>query len=129
MSTVDQLSLSSCKVICLCDKYYAKVSTAEPVALFLSLLMMTLTIIMCSSISNPNFLLQRPFAHGTESCIESSAFLKSFALFIFLIKKVAVLTTQCLLYHGHYDCVQTCKQPLARQEFGWVSSLFCYICP
>ena len=87
MSTVDQLSLSSSKVICLCDKYYAKVSTAEPVALFLLLLMMTLTIIMCSSISNPNFLLQRPFSHGTESCIENSAFLKSFALFIFLIQK------------------------------------------
>ena len=42
---------------------------------------------MCSSISNPNFLLQKPFAHGTEPCIEISAFLKSFAVFIFPLQK------------------------------------------
>ena len=85
----------------------------------------------------PNFLLQKPFAHGTKSRIKISAFLKSFAVFIFLLqkkkeKKVADLTTQYLLYHTHYDCVQTCKQPLSRhyiQEFGWESSLFYYICP
>ena len=29
---------------------------------------------MYSSICNPNFLLQKPFAHGTESCIKISAF-------------------------------------------------------
>ena len=29
---------------------------------------------MCSSIFNPNFLLQKPFTHGTESCIKISAF-------------------------------------------------------
>ena len=70
MSTSDHLSLSSCTVICLWDKYYAEFSTVEPVALFLSLLMMVLTI-MYSSISNPNFLLQKSFAHGTELFINS----------------------------------------------------------
>ena len=87
MSTSDHLSLSSYTVICLWDKYYAECSTVEPVALFLSLMMMVLTIIMCSSISNPNFLLQKPFAHGTQSCIQISALLKSFAVFIFLLQK------------------------------------------
>ena len=42
---------------------------------------------MCSTISNPDFLLQKPFAHGTESCIKISVFLKSFAEFIFLLQK------------------------------------------
>ena len=56
-------------------------------AFFLSLLMIILTIIVCSSISNPNFLLQKPFAHGTESCIKISTFLKSLAAFIFLLQK------------------------------------------
>ena len=40
----------------------------------------------------------------------------------FCYRKVAGLTTQSLLYHKHYDCVQTCKQPLSQhciQEFGW----------
>ena len=87
MSTSDHLSLSSCTVICLWDKYHAEFSTVEPVALFFTLLMMVLTIIMCLSISNPNFLFQKPFTHGTESCIKISAFLKSFAVFIFLLQK------------------------------------------
>ena len=41
---------------------------------------------MCLSISVPNFLCQKPFAHGTESCIEITAFLKSFTEFIFLLQ-------------------------------------------
>ena len=41
---------------------------------------------MCLSISVPNFLCQKPFAHGTESCIEITFFLKSFTVFIFLLQ-------------------------------------------
>ena len=43
MGTFDRLSLSSCKVMCLCGKYYANVSFVKPVALFLLLLMMAVT--------------------------------------------------------------------------------------
>ena len=75
---------------------------------------------MCSSISNPNFLLQKPFAHGTESCLKISAFLKSFAVFIFLLQKsgrsdssgsavshTLWLCTNIMTVYKHYVCVQT----------------------
>ena len=133
ISTFDHFSLSSRKALCLWDKYYAEFSTVESVALFLSLLIDHK--IMCLSISNPVFLLQKPLfctlgnrivhrnqrlSNGLSRCL------------LFCYKKAAGLTTQCLLYHKHYGCVQACKQLLSRhyiQEFGWVSSLFCYVCP
>ena len=75
---------------------------------------------MCSSVSNPDFLLQKPFAHGTRSCIKTSAFLKSFAVFIFLLQKsgwsdnsgsavsqTLWLCTNIMTVYKHYDCVQT----------------------
>ena len=75
---------------------------------------------MCSSISNPNFLLQKPFAHGTESCLKISAFLKSFAVFIFQLQKsgrsvnsgsavsqTLWLCTNIMSVYKHYVCVQT----------------------
>ena len=132
MSTFDQLSLSSCKVICLCDKYYAKVSTAKPVALFLSLPMMALTLIMCSSISNPNFLLQKPFAHGTESCIESSAFQKSFAVFIFLIQKkwlVPQLSVYCItnIMTVYKRVNSRSHDTIFKNSAGWVAYFVTYV--
>ena len=42
---------------------------------------------MCLSISAPNCLCQKPLAHGTGLCIEISAFLKSFTVFIFSVTK------------------------------------------
>ena len=73
MSTSDHLSLSSYTVICLWDQYHADVSTVEPRSL-VSVVTNNGIDHMCSSIFNPNFLLQKPFADGTESCIKISAF-------------------------------------------------------
>ena len=125
MSTSDHLSLSSCTVIWLWDKYYTELSTVEPVALFFFPPVTNDGIDQtCSSISNPNFLLLRPFAHGTESCIKISAFLKSFAVgflfvclfvfcFVFVTEKWPVCQlrvcciTNIMTVYKHYVCVQT----------------------
>ena len=70
---------------------------------------------MCSSVSNPNFLLQKPFAHRTNSCIKFSTFLKYFAVFILLLLKSGCSDNSvcCLLW----------KRPL----LPWISTLFCLI--
>ena len=102
MSTSDHLSLSSCTVICLWDQYYAEFSTVESVALFLSLLIMILTIL--------TILLQKPFAHRKESCIKISAFR---CIYFSVTEKWPVCQlrvcciTNIMTVYKHYVCVQT----------------------
>ena len=87
MSTSDHLSLSSCTVICLWGKISCRIFHCRTRSL-VSFVATDGIDHLCQSISNPNFLPQKPFAHGrTESCIKISAFLKSFAVFIFLLQK------------------------------------------
>ena len=74
MSTSDHLSLSSCTVICLWDKYYAEFSTVEPVAFFLSLLMMVLTIcvrlfLIQTSCSRSHLHTEQSRASRTDDCV------------------------------------------------------------
>ena len=86
----------------------------------LVMVIMAMTII-CLSLSNAKFLCQKPFAHGTESHTELSAFVKTFTVFIFLLQRAAGPATRSLLCHKHSEWMQTCKQPLLRhysQEVG-----------
>ena len=87
MSTCDHLSLSSCTVIRLWEKYQAECSTVEPVALFLSLLLMVLTICVRLFLIRTSCSRSHLHTELTESCIKISAFLKSFAGFIILLPK------------------------------------------
>ena len=85
MNTFDHPLLSSCKVICLSDIYYAKVSIVKPVVLFLLLLMTAMTICVCLFLFQI-FCAKKHLHTGQRSCIEVTAFLKSFTVFIFLLQ-------------------------------------------
>ena len=68
---------------------------------------------MCSSIFYPNFLLQKPLPHGTESCIKISAFLVFRCVYFSVTEKWTVwqlriyCITNIMTVYKHYDCVQT----------------------
>ena len=65
---------------------------------------------MCSSIFNPNFLLQKPLAHETESCITISTFR---CVYFSVTEKWTVwqlrvcYITNIMSVYKHYVCVQT----------------------
>ena len=60
---------------------HPSLSIVKPVALFLQLPMMAMTICVCLFLFQL-FCAINHFAYGTESCIEITAFLKSFTVFL-----------------------------------------------